>query len=80
MRLATNHDNAPVLLVYALEQEKGEQPVTEIITRKGSVKPITGPALLTKILRAGIENENSNWRDLTGCDSGLSRDDISIWQ
>jgi hypothetical protein len=56
MRLASKHDDAPALLVHALEQEKNKQPMAEVICREGGVISISSPRLLSKILEAGIEN------------------------
>lgn len=43
MTLASNDDDSPSLFVHAFQQEKGEEPMAEIVCGKGSIKPIVRP-------------------------------------
>lgn len=74
VRLAADDNNSAGHLVHALEQEEGEQPVAEIVGSEGGVEPLACPRLLAKVLKAGVKNEGSNWRDVACRNTGLSSD------
>lgn len=73
MTLASNHDDPPILFVYALKQKKGKQPVAEIVCREGGVEAIVSPGLLTKVLKASVEDESADRWELACGNAGLRR-------
>ena len=65
MSRTANHDDSSRLLVHALEQKKGEQPVPEVVRREGGLEAVICPRLLSQVLKIGIENEDSNRSNFT---------------
>lgn len=71
VHLASNNNNSAGFLVHALEQQEREQPVSEVVGRKGDVEPVTRPRLLAKVEHASVEDEGADGRDLAGRHAAL---------
>lgn len=71
VHLASNNNNSAGFLVHALEQQEREQPVSQVVGRKGDVEPVTRPRLLAKVEHASVEDEGADGRDLAGRHAAL---------
>lgn len=73
MTLTANYNDSPSLLVHAPQQKEGEEPVAKIVCGKGSVESIVRPRLITKVLKASIEDKGTDRRDLALGNPSLRR-------
>lgn len=72
MALTSDYNDPPILLlVHASQQQKGEEPVAKIVRSKGSVESIIRPRLFAEVLKASIEDEGTDGRNLANGDPSL---------
>lgn len=60
MGLASEYNDTASLLVHALEQQEGEEPMAEIVRGEDGVQPIIRPRLIAEILEAGAVDEGTD--------------------